>query len=111
MGNASRSSKAASLEHDALFYVFAHRTDDTMAVHITDKKGFARVQRCIAAQWQETVSCRNELVSKPNFYLCKKRRIPGYRGIASLEQLMAIMTSELLGTAPEKSILLVAARN
>lgn len=97
-----------------------------MAVRIIDKKGFVRVQRgdaaverCTAAQWQETVShlwqemlsYHNELVSTPDFYLCKEGRILDYMGITSPEQLVTIMTSEFLGTAPEEPILLVAARN
>ncbi len=113
-------------EHDDLFYVFAHRTGDATAMRIVDKKGFVRVQRgdaaverCTAAQWQETVSrlwqemlsYRNELVSTPDFYLCKEGRILDYMGITSLEQLVTIMTSEFLGTAPEEPVLLVAARN
>ena len=57
------------------------------------------------------LSYHNELVSTPDFYLCKAGRILDYMGITSLEQLVTIMTSEFLGTAPEEPILLVDARN
>lgn len=115
-----------ALEHDDMFYIFGHKKADAQIIRLIDKKGFVRIQRgdamvvkCPASSWKETVtkvwnemlSYKGELVSTPDFYMCKEGSILDYMGVVSLEQLMTIMNSEFIGISEEEDIILIGARN
>lgn len=115
-----------TLEHDDMFYIFGHKKADAQIIRLIDKKGFVRIQRgdamvvkCPASSWKETVtkvwnemlSYKGELVSTPDFYMCKEGSILDYMGVVSLEQLMTIMNSEFIGISEEEDIILIGARN
>jgi len=111
---------------DDVYRIYGAKQGERQIIRLLDRKGFikiqrgnARVQKCLArdweatveALWKQTLSYRNELVSTPDVYLCVGGKVLDYVGTIGLEQLKVIMATEFMDCESDAEIILISAMN
>lgn len=106
-------------------YVFTSGSSKKQ-IRVVDKKGFIKIQRRdgivaistvesvyedMKSTWDAGCLYKSDLMLTPDMYILQGSRIFDYSGIAGLEQIGKVLSTELIGLDAQTELILVAARN
>lgn len=121
----SRDKIALEAKNGKLF-VFSSLVNNKRNVRVIDRKGFIRLQRrdgmvtsckikelneTLKSIWEKNSSYKGEIVATPDIYVLVGSRILDYSGIPKLDQVTALVSSEITTIDENQQLIVIGAKN